>query len=116
MKIIYSLLVVLVISCSARAKENTYIGSTPAHPEVREFLGIPLTDSIDFIRWKLVMNSGRYELDCQYGIGKPNTNGFIDEKKIAFTGALTKEGNYYNIQHEKKNFSILEINSNLIHL
>ena len=73
------LLFVLFVSC-ASSKETNYTASTPASPLVRNFLGISLTDSIDFIRWKLSINDKQYSLDCKYGIGKPNTNGFYDNK------------------------------------
>jgi hypothetical protein len=116
MKILYSLLAMTVIYLSASGKEPVYRGSTPAHPEVKDFLGISLTDSIDFIRWNMVIYSDRYNLDCKYGISKGGTNGFSDEKKVSFSGPLSKHGNYYHLQQGNKTFYILEINSNLLHL
>jgi len=116
MKILSSLLVLTVICFSAGSKETVYRGSAPAHPDVRNFLGIPLTDSIDFIRWNVVMRSDRYDLNCQYGLSKGGTNGFIDEKKVAFSGPLSKQGNYYYLHRGNKTFYLLEINSNLLHL
>jgi hypothetical protein len=116
MKPILGLLVLTVICITACGKESVYQGSTPAHRDVRDFLGIPFTDSIDFIRWKLAICSDRYDLDCQYGVSKPGTRGFIDEKKIVFSGRLLKQGNYYQLQREGKTFYLLEINSNLLHL
>jgi hypothetical protein len=78
----------------ATGKEKIYIGSTPAGNTIRSFLGIPLPDSVDFIRWKIIVSNNLYHLQCNYGIGKPNTNGFIDGgKKIELSGKVGKAGN-----------------------
>jgi hypothetical protein len=116
MKTIFAVLVLTLICGRACSKESVYQGSTPAHTDVRDFLGISLTDSIDFIRWRVVMSSDHYELICQYGMSEPSTSGFIDEKKLVFSGALSKQGNYYKLQRGRKTFYLLEINSNLLHL
>lgn len=116
MKIIsYLFTVALVYSCAA-ANENTYVGSTPAHADVRKFLGISLTDSIDFIKWHLVIRDDRYELNCRYGLSRAGTNGFSNEKVVAFTGRLDKTGYYYHLQQAGKTFFILEVNSSLLYL
>jgi len=115
MKIIYSLILFL-FTCCANGKERVYIGCTPANNIVKSFLGIPLSDSLDFIRWKVTMQNGKYNLLCNYGVGKPNTNGFINGGKwIRLNGQLKKEGNYYNLQADNRRLSILELNPNLIH-
>lgn len=106
----------LALSACTHAQQKFYTGSTPAHAEIKNFLGIPLADSIDFIRWKFTPHSNTYELDCEYGIGKPNTNGFINRKTTSFTGTLSKQKNHYQLQHENKTLYILEINSNILHL
>ena len=86
MKALLTIMFILVAAC-IQAKEIKYTGSTPAGPEVRRFLGIPLADSVDFIRWVLVIDNNQYVLDCNYGISKPNTPGFInDGKRIKLTG------------------------------
>jgi hypothetical protein len=117
MKIVNSLLFILLfVSCSS-GKENIYTGSTPADPVVRLFLNIPLDDSVDFIRWKLVLGDRHYTLGCNYGIGQPNTNGFINGgKKIELTGTLKKEKNYYRLQNDNKYLKIAELNTNLLHV
>lgn len=97
-------------------RKRTYVASTPAHSDVRQFLGISPADSIDFIRWELILHNDQYELSCRYGIGKPNTNGFIDEIRVAFAGRLTKNGNYYSLQQGDRVLWILELNPNLMHL
>jgi hypothetical protein len=75
-----------------------------------------MTDSIDFIRWKIVIGANRYELDCRYGLAKANTNGFVNEQKRLSSGKLIKDDYQYTLRNNNKNFYILEINSNLLHL
>ena len=117
MKLFATLLsITLFVSC-ANSKETNYTASTPAATLVRAFLGISLTDSIDFIRWKLSFNDKKFSLECNYGIGKPNTNGFYDGgKKIDFSGDLTKEKNNYLLLHNNKTLKLAELNSNLLHI
>src|SRR5689334_14865582 len=87
MKIFSVLLSSLIIVSCASGKEKTFVGCTPAAPVVRSFLGISLNDSVDFIRWKLIIDDDHYQLECNYGIGKPNTKGFINGgKKIGLNG------------------------------
>src|SRR5687768_11412059 len=79
----------LLFSDESIAKEINYTASTPAGSEVREFLGISQADSIDFIRWKLKISDFKeFNLSCSYGIGRANTNGFIDEKKLQVKGKV----------------------------
>jgi hypothetical protein len=117
MKIIFSFLsIILIVSC-AHAKEHTFIGSTPAGPVIKSFLGISLTDSVDFIRWKLTLHDTRYQLECNYGIGKANTNGFINGgTKIELSGDCRKEKNYYKLRNGVRILKALELNADLIHL
>lgn len=106
----------LIISC-AHAEEKTYTGSTPADPVVRSFLGIALQDSVDFIRWQLVLHKDSYHLNCNYGIGQPNTNGFINGgKRIEISGILKKEKNDYLLNNGDKTLKLVEINTDLLHL
>lgn len=117
MKIISSLLFIFLISSCVSGKERTYVGSTPADNVVKSFLGIPLSDSIDFIRWKLIMQDENYILECNYGIGQPNTNGFMQGgKRIEINGSLQKERSYYSLRNADKTLNVLEINTNLLHL
>src|SRR2546430_8222743 len=117
MKIIYPfLLSLLTISC-ASGKEKIYIGSTPAGAVVRPFIGIPLSDSVDFIQWKIILNDSQYQLQCYYGVGKPNTDGFINGgKEIKLTGKLRKEKNYYYLENNHRSLMFFELNDNLLHL
>jgi hypothetical protein len=116
MKIACSLILSLFI-CYANGKERVYIGSTPANNVVKSFLQIPFSDSVDFIRWKLTMQDEKFKLLCNYGIGKPNTKGFINGGKwIEHNGPLKKDGNYYILRAANRELFVFELSSNLIHL
>ena len=78
MKINFIFLSYFFITIITKGEERKYTGSTPADPFVRSFLGIALQDSVDFVRWQLTFQNNNYTLNCNYGIGKPNTNGFIN--------------------------------------
>ena len=116
MKTFFCFLLAASFGFCANSKEITYVGSTPAHPHIREFLHIPQTDSIDFIRWKLFINENTFRLNCEYGIGKPNTNGFINRKEINLLGSLKKESSYYYLQNTTKTLALRQLNSNLLHI
>jgi hypothetical protein len=109
-----SLLLTLTIFFVA-PKERTYVGSTPAHGMVRDFLGISFTDSIDFIRWKLELKPGSFDLQCQYGLAQAGTPGFVQEKKVAFAGQLSKKENQYYLQNKSKKLSLHEVNEDVLH-
>jgi len=117
MKKIVAILFLLLISSSSNGKEKAFTGSTPGGTIIRKFLGIPISDSIDFIRWKLVIRDHEYDLQCNYGIGKNNSNGFINGgKKIELKGALKKDKNYYQFQNGDKTLLVAELNPDLLHL
>jgi hypothetical protein len=116
MKIMASCFSILLIASCASGKEKTYTGSTPADIVIRVFLDVPLSDSIDFIRWKLILRDNQYQLHCNYGIGKPNTNGFMNSgKKIELSGTLKKEKNYFQLWNGNKTLNIAELNVDLLH-
>jgi hypothetical protein len=117
MKLLLSSLFSALLLSNALAKDKAYTASTPAGPIVKSFLGISLTDSVDFIRWTMTMTDHDYLLECHYGIGKPNTNGFMEGgRKIKLTGSLKKENNHYQLLNGVKMLKLVEINSNLLHL
>src|SRR5437016_11428753 len=118
MKFIHSSFFILLFASCVNGKEKIYIGSTPAtHLVVRAFLEIPVSDSVDFIRWKLILADNKYSLQCQFGISKPNTDGFMkDGTKIELKGELKKQKNYYFLRNGSKNLMMLELNNNLLHL
>jgi hypothetical protein len=116
MKSLFCFLFAVHVCCFADCKEVTYIGSTPAGVHVKDFLRISLTDSVDFIRWKLAVNDRNFTLQCDYGICKPNTNGFIDKKEVNLSGTVKKEGNYYYLPNRENALILLELNPNLLHI
>lgn len=95
---------------------QTFVGSTPEHSVVRSFLGIPVTEPIDFIRWKLVIKSDSYELTCRYGMSKGGTPGFINEKLVSCRGKLDKKGDIFILHEGKKILELVKVNENLVHL
>jgi len=117
MKLIATFLLFILLASCAHSKETNYTASTPASPLVRAFLGISLTDSIDFIRWKLSLTDLKYSLECNYGIGKPNTNGFYDGgKKIVLSGITKRDNNNYILQNGNRLLKLTELNANLLHI
>ena len=116
MKIICTILLILSVGSCANGKETVYRGCTPANNVIKSFLRIPLTDSVDFIRWKISIHHNKYNLRCNYGIGKQNTNGFVNGGKwIELNGPLTRDGHYYYLRADNKRLGVVELNTNLIH-
>lgn len=107
-----------ILSCSAAPDEEVnYTASTPAGPAVRNFLGISLADSVDFIRWKFkIKDIKEFELNCSYGISKPNTNGFIDEKKVALKGNVKMSDGILSLNANDHSLSMQILNNNIMHL
>jgi len=116
MKFITTFLSIILLASCASSKETNYTASTPADPLVRIFLGISQTDSIDFIRWKLTLSEKKYSLECRYGISKPNTNGFYDEKKVVLNGIVKKENNNFILENGNHVLKLAELNTNLLHI
>src|SRR5215831_18556391 len=117
MRVAFSVLLIMVFVSIVEAKEKTFTGSTPATSTIiRKFLGIPMTDSVDFIRWNLVLEDTRYSLRTQFGIGKPNTDGFLNGgTTIELSGELAKDGNYYVLHNRDKILMALELNADILH-
>ena len=109
------MLISTFFSFVAQASVQTYVGSTPAHNVMRAFLQISLTDSIDFIRWRIEIDAGIYKVQCRYGLAKPGTPGFSNEQSISFKGGFSKSGNVYILKNKRKSVSILEVNTNVLH-
>lgn len=106
----------MITSCS-NGKEKTYVGSTPADNVVRSFLGISLSDSVDFIRWWVTIDGEKYNLKCNYGIGKPGTPGFWNGGNwMKLSGSITRNGNYYSFENNGGRLMVLQINPTLLHL
>lgn len=120
MKLLAAILLILTSAsaCSRPTshKHPQYVGSTPVDRVVRDFLDITTKDSLDFIRWNLVIRADSYDLDCQYGQSKGGTPGFIHEYKAGFSGSLRKEGNYYYLDYQGRTCALAIINENLLQL
>jgi hypothetical protein len=108
------------------------IGSTPADSLMRSQLGIPRGSAIDFMRWDLALTEeneikGEYLLNIHYGVGKPNTNAFVDGgEKATIQGSysvtdvknLSKNSSVYQFENKKANtsFSLIKLSDNIFHL
>src|SRR5688572_15964100 len=112
MKVLSLVIYILVAIFSANGKDHTYIGITPANSVVKNFLGIRISDSIDFIRWTITIKQNRYELQCNYGLSEPNTTGFIKGgSSLQLSGSFNKVGNYYHLQNGAKVLKLVEVNT-----
>ena len=110
-------LLIFVAACSGTSdKAVVHVASTPADATVRTFLGIPLTDSIDFIRRKLALHPSSYEIDCRFGVSAPNTRGFKEEKRVRISGRLKKQSNFYTLTNDETQLSLFALNPNLLHI
>ena len=114
MKILVLIFYILAEISTATAKQQTYVGSTPANSVVRDFLGIRSADSIHFIRWTITIKDNSYELQSHYGLSEPNTTGFTKGgTKVQLTGRCSKVGNYYHLQNGAKLLKLMEVNEDL---
>ncbi|HYC40006.1 MAG TPA: hypothetical protein VEB63_05900 [Chitinophagaceae bacterium] len=111
------LLAALLLSACVSGRERSFTGSTPADPVVREFLGISAADSVDFIRWNLELEEKRFSLSCNYGRGKPNTNGFYGGGKwVRLAGILGENDREVYLEHGNHRLSFAKLNTNLLHV
>jgi hypothetical protein len=98
-------------------KEMNFIASTPSNSMVRDFLDISQSDSIDFIRWKLkIKDDEKFEVVCTYGIAKANTNGFVNEQKVEWTGTASINDGVVTLNLKGKTLCMLLLNPNIMHL
>jgi hypothetical protein len=107
------------IMCKVPYTQDVYIASTPANLQIRTFLGIPQNDSIDFIRWELSFsNHDSFIAKVNYGIGQPNTSGFIQGgKHLTINGSVTNKGNGHQlIADNNASLSLIKVNNNLLHV
>lgn len=99
-----------------------YSASTPGDPIIKKSLGISQDAEIDFIRWDLKLHrDNTYELRVKYGKGKPNTLDFEGGGKEGFfTGkydnSSTNPGTVYHLRDLPARLSLLQVNSNLLHI
>lgn len=104
----------------ASAKEEiTWVGSTPGDRTIRTMLGIPLQDSVDFMKWKLVTNDRLFKLHIVYGLSKPNTQDFMKRHDLEFTGSCEKRNDrssIYTLSGKKLLLRFIQLDDNTIHL
>jgi len=108
------------------------VGSTPGDDAVKSMLGIPVSTKIDFIRWDLnLLNSeaapARFTLNIVFGIGQPNTNGFIgggEKRLVEGSFIISKQvnekihGEVFQLKSDQlpTGISLVKLNENLFHL
>ena len=70
---------------------NTYVGTTPAPPELLQFLGAPSGTTAQLIEWSLLFTSdSKYTLRAAYGNTMPNYPGIQrDRKEVERQGTVT---------------------------
>lgn len=117
---------IYLVSFTCRNNENkfsesiTLVASTPGGEEIKTILGIDLKDSIDFIRWNILLDSssGKFKVDLQYGISKPNTNGFISPKSKIIEGNFLVSSEIYLFKNPSlpNDLKIIKINEHLFHI
>lgn len=115
----------------ATSPDINLVGSTPGGDLIKSILNIPSETKVDFIRWNLNLkhsegNKQTFILDLNYGVGNPNTPGFInggEQKSISGEYIITKEKGKINgeIFHLRSvnlptKILIVKLNDNLYHL
>lgn len=109
-----------------------YVGSSPCGNIIKPLLGIKDDNECEFTKWSLTLYPqntnapAAVKLVYRYGIGKPNTSGFIDEKKAEFAGHWTiqkgtkakPEATVYQITLHgvDKNLLLVKLSDNAVHL
>jgi hypothetical protein len=63
-----------------------------------------------------IISTDKNILRMSYGIGKPNTNGFYDEKKVVLSGVVKRENNNYILENGNHVLKLAELNANLLHM
>lgn len=132
------LLVVFLLpfSCSggkefnATASEKVFVGSTPGDSLIKAMLFIPHEINVDFIQWKLKLNStddkSTFVLNIVFGESQPNTLGFKKDHKKTFEGVFTSsektiadhQAGIYHLKSPEfqQAISMIKINSHLLHV
>lgn len=103
-----------------RYAEIRLVSSTPGGKEIKSVLGIAPKDSIDFIRWNILLDSstGIFKANLQYGISKPNTNGFIDPRTKTIEGTFNVNSSVYVLKSNalQTDLKFIKISDHLFHL
>lgn len=96
-----------------------FAASTPCSEGTRPVPGIPREGGCELIKWELRFSDGSYTLDCNYGIPKQGTRGFIGGgKRLHREGRWKREGNKVVLDPDRpaESISFLRLNENLLHL
>jgi hypothetical protein len=109
-----------------------YIGTSPCGNILKPFLGVANEPDCDFTRWTITLYPQKdnapalVRLVYQYGVSRPNTTGFMNEKKAEFEGYWTiqkgtktkPDANIYQLTLHKtdKNLLFVQLSENVIHL
>lgn len=109
-----SLLFILVFERSG--KEKAYAASTPADALVKRFLAIPLTDSIDYIEWKILLRDNDYTIHCHYKIETGSSGVSNNNRTLEFLGKLSKDENFYILHNQNNTLKLAILNENLLHI
>lgn len=60
------------------------VASTPADVELRNMLALDTVSQIDFIRWKIELNSkNSFTISIRYGVAQQGTSGFVGNGKTS---------------------------------
>jgi len=131
---IFLSLTTLLFTASLAHAQAVFVASTPCSSGTRPVPGIPADAGCELIKWQLKLSvsgdgstPGTYALDCDYGIPKQGTRGFINGGKH-----LHREGKWviekgtsrypnaviYRLDPDQPKASIafIKLNENLLHL
>lgn len=99
MKKIIKLLILNGVFFAAYAQESkpfaTFVGTSPCGNIIKPLLGIKDDNECDFAKWTMTLSPQKanapaaVKLVYRFGISKPNTSGFMDERKAEFSGHWT---------------------------
>ena len=110
----------------------TYVGTSPCGNIIKPLLSVKDDKDCDFTKWTMRLYPQKAnepalaKLVYRYGVSKPNTSGFIDEKRAEFEGHWTiQKGTkakpnatvYQVTLHQvDKNLLFVKLSDNAIHL
>lgn len=100
-------------------KPAVFVASTPCSEGTRPVPGIPGEEGCELIKWELKLFGSRYVLDCDYGMPKQGTRGFINGgKHLHREGRWKEEGKKIFLDPDQPAVSIsfFRLNENLLHL
>ena len=136
MKKIIKLLILNGVFFVAYAQETkpfaTFVGTSPCGNIIKPLLGIKDDNECDFTKWTMTLYQPKtnrpalVKLVYRYGISRPNTSGFMDEKRAEFEGHWTIQkgtkakpnATVYQVTLHKidKNLLFVKLSDNAIHL